>query len=279
MNTRFLRENMAQQSRKVEAHELEGRRVWLKLTGPANPFRLFRVLAAIMTWLGLGALRPVDGRGGAEAIAIEARRLRELRALGLPVPQLLASTPCSLLLSDLGDRETSLNLHQALAMATPTARQRLMERALAALDQVHRQGGYLSQAFARNLIVMPDGRIGFIDFEEDPRRNLSLADCQARDLLCLIYSVAFFFTSHRARRQLAGQLQRQLARRDEVARTNVLSVMRRLQWLRHLPASPHLGKDTLRVQATGALFHDILRQARRSSTAASAVKTTHHPAR
>lgn len=277
--TRFLREKLALQSRKVESHELDGQRVWLKLAGPANPFRLFRVLAAIMTWLGLGALRPVDGRGGAEAIAIEARRLRELNALGLPVPRLLASTPYSLLLSDLGDSANSLNLHQALATATVAERLILIARAFAALDHVHQQGAYLSQAFARNLIVAPDGGIGFIDFEEDPRRNLSLADCQARDLLCLIYSVAFFFTTRHARQQLASQLTTHLAWRNPEARATVLSVMRRLQWLRHLPASPHLGKDTLRVQATGALFHDILRQARGSSTAASAVNTTHHPAR
>lgn len=276
MMVRFLHEKQALQSRKVEAHALDGSRVWLKLAGPGKPFRLFRVLAALMTWLGLGALRPVHGRGGTEAIAIEARRLRELDALGLAVPRLLASTPSSLLLSDLGNAEDSLNLHQALATATPERRQHLIERALAALGQVHRQGGYLSQAFARNLIVMPRDQIGFIDFEEDPRVNLSLADCQARDLLCLIYSVAFFFTSQRERRQLANRLRLHLAGRDPATRATVLSVMRRLQWLRRLPASPRLGKDTLRVQATGALFHDTARLARKP---ADAVHTSHHPAR
>ncbi|MEL0028820.1 MAG: hypothetical protein VW625_09210 [Perlucidibaca sp.] len=254
----FLRDSLQTQARKVASYDLDGRRVWIKAAGPAAPYLLFRLLGRIIRWLGLAPLRPFNNHGGSEAIDIESERLRSLGELGVRVPRLLASTPDGLLIEDLGGAD-AVNLHQALTRC-PDNDQRLLllRQAIAAIASVHAKGTYLSQAFARNMVFMADGELGFIDFEEDPGRDLSLPECQARDLLCLIFSVSLFFTDPGSRRQVIPLLTDYLRRQTPACRTGSLKAMRRLAWLRHLPGSPAFGKDTVRAQATGAIFHDII---------------------
>jgi len=257
----FLQEHLQQQARKVVPYQLHGRRVWVKAAGPSTPWLLFRLLTMIIRWLGLAPLRPINNRGGADAIAIESARLRTLGALGLPVPRLLASQTDGILIEDLGQTSASVNLHQALATSQDTAsRVSLLQQALDALAQVHVRDSYLSQAFARNMIFMPDGGIGFIDFEEDPGQDLTLAECQARDVLCLIFSVSLFFADADSQRQVLPLFAGYLRRQSADSRAASLTAMRKLGWLRHLPGNPAFGKDTVRAQATGALFKGLADQ-------------------
>ena len=65
-------------------------------------------------------------------------------------------------------------------------------RGLQALQTVHARGEVLSQAVARNMVVCPDGEIGFIDFEDDPASHLPHAVCMARDALNYAQSTALF---------------------------------------------------------------------------------------
>ena len=52
---------------------------------------------------------------------------------------------------------------------------------------VHARGQYLSQCFARNIIVSDDFR-GMIDFEDDPLEVMTLEQAQARDWLIFLQS-------------------------------------------------------------------------------------------
>ena len=80
-------------------------------------------------------------------------------------------------------------LEQAAANG-PAALLAAWREGLAAIAAVHACGCYLSQAFARNLVLCPDGVIGYIDFEDDPGATLTLAECQARDWLSYLHSTA-----------------------------------------------------------------------------------------
>ena len=78
----FLRATLPRQPLAVASHRFDGERVWLKKAGPRHGAWRYRVLGLIAATLRLDVLRPVPNPGGQAAIAIEARRLRELDAPG-----------------------------------------------------------------------------------------------------------------------------------------------------------------------------------------------------
>lgn len=154
------------------------RTVWLKrYDEPQRRWRL-GALDWITRSLGLTPLRPPPRRRLSAARQTEQRRLQELHALGIRVPEVIAAGDDSLLLSDLGP-----TLASRLRAADPGLAQSLTGSAIDAVASVHERGAYLGQPLARNLTVDGLGRVGFLDFEEDPGEVMSLADAQARDWL------------------------------------------------------------------------------------------------
>lgn len=86
-------------------------------------------------------------------------------------------------------------LDHALAQLKDLAnRLDLYQDAVAAIQNIHNQNSYLSEAFVRNILVDQDHHFTFIDFETDPRTVLSLAQCQTRDWLCFIFSSSYRFS-------------------------------------------------------------------------------------
>lgn len=69
----------------------------------------------------------------------------------------------------------------------------LFTQAIQSIQSIHQKGGYLSEAFARNILVDEQNQFSFIDFETDPRDVLSLHDCFVRDWLLFIFSTAYHF--------------------------------------------------------------------------------------
>jgi hypothetical protein len=143
--------------------------------------------------------------------------IRRLAGLGANVPEILHAGETELLLGDLGQ-----TLSQACRDETnPAAREALVALGLSALLDLHLRGGYLSQAFARNM-TLRDGRIGFIDLEEDPATLMSRAAAQARDVLFYAHSTARFLADRpgvHARLLAAHLAQENPAVRAEVAHT------------------------------------------------------------
>ena len=118
---------------------------------------------------------------------------------------------------------------------------------------MHRSGQYLSQAFARNIIVCNDGQIGFIDFEDDPGRYMPLERCQSRDYLCYLQSTAVWLQKHGLIDQAAAIWQQHSSSLPAALRTPIESAIRPIGWMRHLQAG-FWGNDTLRLAALAALF-------------------------
>ena len=256
--TDFLLRQLAQQPGNVASYPLNGEQVWLKKAGPRNGLWGYRVLGTLARALRLPVLRPVPNLGGEPAIATEARRLRDLAARGLRVPEVLAQQPGGLLLAHLGrpgQPTPSLGneIEQALP-AGPEAVLALWQEGLQALSYVHTTGTSLSQAFARNLVRCPDGTVGYIDFEDDPVAVLPLAHCQARDALCYVHSTALFLVQAGALAPAQAAWQQWLAQCSPGVRRTLVETTTRLGWLRHLPASRRLGRDLQRARAA----HDVL---------------------
>ncbi|AMM25057.1 hypothetical protein AX767_12305 [Variovorax sp. PAMC 28711] len=253
----FLRATLPRQPSNVVSHRLGSERVWLKKAGARHGKLRYHLMAAIAGLLRLDVLKPVPNPGGEAAIAIEARRLRELGAAGLRVPVVLAQQPDGLLISDLGEsgRATVVlqeRLDQAAA-AGPAALLTVWREGLDAIAVVHARGKYLSQAFDRNLVQCPDGVIGYIDFEDDPGETLPLAECQTRDWLSYLHSTAMLVRA--ASPQAAEEhWHAVLASATPEVHDRLTTAARRMRWLRHLPSGRRWGRDTQRVRAVARLL-------------------------
>lgn len=254
----FLRAQAATQTRGIASYLHAGEQLWLKKAGPPHHHSRYRLMGALARLLRLPLLTPVPNHGGPQAIATEARRLRELAALGIHVPELLAVQPDALLLRHLGvPGQPTPSLANEMRDAVPAgagAVLGLWQQGLAAIAQVHAGGNCLSQAFARNLVRCADGQVGFIDFEDDPASVLPLALCQARDALCFAHSSALALHEAAALAAARPMWATWLARGSPDMREAVAASAARLAWLRHLPASRRLGRDLQRARAA----HDLL---------------------
>ncbi len=254
----FLRRQLLLQPGNVASYPLNDEQVWLKKAGPRHGLWGYRALGLLARAARLPLLHPVPNLGGEQAIATEARRLRDLARRGLRVPAVLAQQPEGLLLAHLGrpgQPTPSLGDEIERAMAAgPEVVLALWLEGLQALSYVHATGTSLSQAFARNLVRCPDGTVGYIDFEDDPVAVLPLAHCQARDALCYVHSTALFLLQAGALARAQPAWQQWLAQCSPGVRRALVQAATRLHWLRHLPASRRLGRDLQRARAA----HDVL---------------------
>lgn len=166
-----------------------GRKAWLKVYSKGDRHFILDVLDLAARRLGVPALRPPPHWGGERACAIEKRRIEALLAGGALAPEVLGHGPQALLIGDIG-----VSLKTRLHETDATGQTELIARAARALEQVHANGGYIGQPFARNMTVADDGRIGFLDLEEDPRESMSLVQAQARDWLVFAAGVSRYFT-------------------------------------------------------------------------------------
>jgi len=165
-----------------------GRAAWLKTAeGGGRRLRLY-LLDLACRRLGVPALRPPPHLGGQASLVIEQRRLHQLAAQQVRVPQVLEASGHALILSDIG-----VTLASRLRPAQADERARLVAAAAQAILCVHVAGGYLGQPFARNIMLDAQGEIGFIDFEEDPLQVMELTQAQVRDWLIFAAGVSRYF--------------------------------------------------------------------------------------
>jgi tRNA A-37 threonylcarbamoyl transferase component Bud32 len=166
---------------------IEGQRAWLKHYGEGSRAMALGLLNFVARRFQLDALRPPPHRGGAQAREIEARRLDELKAQGIHVPDVIGQGRAALVLE-----HTGASFNTCLRQADAAGCDRLVAAAIDAIAQAHRRGAYFGQPLPRNMTW--DGqRVGFIDFEEDPLEVMDLGQAQARDWLMFGYGVAKYY--------------------------------------------------------------------------------------
>lgn len=255
----FLQQQLATQHHNVMSHRLGSEQIWIKRAGAPHGTGRYRAMATLAALLRLEVLRPVPNPGGPAAIATEVRRLRELAARGVRVPEVLAAQENGFAMRHLGrvgEEAHSLGnaIERALRADDHSGVLSLWQQGLDALTHVHRQGTCLSQAFARNMVRDPSGAVVCIDFEDDPAAVLPLPLCHVRDALCYAHSTAIFLQQSGklpgARERWAAWVAQESAEMREVLATSI----RRMGWMGHLPASRRLGRDLQRVRAAYELL-------------------------
>ncbi|HMN20777.1 MAG TPA: hypothetical protein PKA16_05235 [Ottowia sp.] len=256
-------------AQRVEVFDTSLGRVIAKGQRPLRSPTRHRVLNAIARLVGAPFLGAVPVHGGAQAQAVEIRRLQALHDAGLPVPRVLHVAHDHFIMTWLG----SSHLAQLLAGRHPLAFE-LWREGGQALVRVHAAGQYLSQCFGRNLIIddraEPPRFAGMIDFEDDPLEVMSLPEAQVRDWM--IYLQSTLWDLQVPREQVDAALDALMAAERPEVRALFGAACRRLAWLRCLPQSRRWGRDTMAVQAVAAAAHRWQRRHRgvlaRSSSSA-----------
>lgn len=190
----------------VQPMDLAGRTAWIKRYARGRRRLSLGSLDLVTRKLGLASLRPPPHHGGSRAKDTERRRIAELRALGVRVPEVLGENDDTLLLGDIGD---SLASRLRAAAGDERAVDALTRMAIEAIADAHRHGAYFGQPVPRNITVDAHGAVGFIDFEEDPLEVMTLEQAQARDWLLFAFGMAKHYDARpEALAEMLGEIMR-----------------------------------------------------------------------
>jgi len=226
-----IRASPVWRARRIEVlHDTSVGSVLVKGQRAPRPVWRHQLLSGFARLAAVPLLRAVPAPGGARAQQTEVRRLRELAAAGVPVPQVLHVEAEFFVQRYLGEQRLDALLRQPQAMLW-------WQRGLRSLVALHARGQYLSQAFARNFIASGD-HLAMIDFEDDPLEVMSLHQAQARDWLAYLHSGALVLRGQEAALEL---LRAELAHESTPVRALVADTARRLRWVRRLPAGEGRG--------------------------------------
>ena len=233
-----------------------GRVVVKGMRSARHPAR-HRLLNGIAQLLGLPFLKAAPILGGAEAQQTEVARLRALHDAGARVPEVLHVGADHFVMQWLG-RE---HLANVLASGHPQS-VALWREGGHALVRLHAAGQYLSQGFARNMIVddtqAPARLAGMIDFEDDPLQVMGLPDAQVRDWLTYLHSTLWMLPL--AASAIDTCLDGWLRAESPAVGARFLQACRSLAWLRVLPRQRRWGRDTVALQAAAAAAHRYLQR-------------------
>lgn len=257
--TAHLRQHLPLQTSTVARYTLGDEQIWIKKAGPPHSMWRYRAMGLLASLLGQTVLRPVPHPGGTKAIATEVRRLQQLTALGLRVPQVVAADTQGFAMRHLGvpgyeALSLDTEIWQAAQQGRASKALHLWLEGLTALHTVHAAGTCLSQAFARNLIRCADGAVAYIDFEDDPSAVLPMAHCQVRDVLCYVHSTALHLVTAGAFAQARQHWPQWIATCPADMQQVLQATTARMGWLRHLPDNRRLGRDIHRVRGAYALL-------------------------
>ena len=240
----------AKQKANIACYELsDGLVVWIRKAGARNPAWRYALLGMITRPLRLGVLKPVPNLGGEKAISVEEKRLRELKAAGISVPEVLAHQADALMLSHLDGKQLDTQIEQEARGKHLTA----WNAGLNAIGEVHRKGQFLSQAFARNIMISGKD-VSFLDFEDDPSEVLTLAECQSRDWLCYLHSTSLMLKKYGLLERAAALWHDKLLTQPDEIQYLVTQTAKPIRWMHSLSHS-RWGRDMLRLAAVAGLFY------------------------
>lgn len=256
----FLQDSVQFQDGSIQSYQIGQMKVWLKKASIRHSTWIYVPLRWLAGFFRLKVLTPIPNYGGHKAIQCEIQRIQSLQALGIATPKLLASSEHGLLIEDAAaNGKQVLQLDQALAQLREHPEQQILlfQAAVDAISTIHTKKSYLSEAFARNILVNEDHQFTFIDFETDPGQVLDLHSCQVRDWLCLIFSTAHLFDQQQLTQ--ASQIFLDKILPSSKTYLGILKVSHRLRWAQRINFEK-LGSDGKRAKKCFLFFKAIEQQ-------------------
>ncbi|SER55215.1 hypothetical protein SAMN04487958_101534 [Vreelandella subterranea] len=247
----FLFETYPHQQASIASYTLDEKKVWLKKASKRNSRLAYLPLNLFAKLLRVEALKPVPNLGGRQSITNESKRIKALSKAGVAVPEILAESSDAILIADVGNTESSSKtlLDQLLSTQQAEEISHYLTMGVQALNDVHARQCYLSEAFARNIIVAQES-IVFIDFETDPGSYHTPINCMVRDWYCFIFSLYGKLSKRETHcEQLTLALLAGLNQAQPQVRESFLASLSRLKQLERVPFH-HFGSDGRKIAIT-----------------------------
>lgn len=180
----LIEQQVASSKKRVFQFEFEGCCYIVKMQQKTRSRIGYWILTILAKILFIPALRGIHIHGGRLTQTIEVKRLTSLSEAGVLVPKVIYEGRNYFVMSSLGETNFDFLLNN------PGSRPLVFywKQMLTAILNVHHKGGYLSQAFVRNMISLDGVSVGFIDFEDDPGVVMTLTLAQVRDWLLFFLS-------------------------------------------------------------------------------------------
>ncbi|MEB2844923.1 serine/threonine protein phosphatase [Rhizobiales bacterium RZME27] len=172
---------------RVQVVSLSCGTVWIKRHGDKSRRAIVAVQAALASVLRLSFMRPSPAETGEGMVSRDLRRMARFAGSNIPTAAILYTCGNAIVLSDIAP--TVERRLRELKEHDPAAHDDLLVFCSAELGHLHRAGLCHGRPFPRDIFVN-DGRLGYIDFEEEPEAVMPLATAQARDLWLLFLQLS-----------------------------------------------------------------------------------------
>lgn len=225
----------------------EGKKYFIKRKRPIKfPFSAILV-NGFFEIFRVGFLKVSWKYGGNYSFQNEINFLTRFSLNQIPVPKLVHKHVDFLVLEAIDGK--SVDDHMAVEN---TEKLQLWSRVLVEIQSLHQKGFCLSQGFSRN-IVAAEGRVFFIDFEENPLDYLDLDQAKARDWIFFLLSTIWRFKSM----EFILPLWQKIISEENLAVISYCEqVSKKFTWLRFLPKNRKIwGRDLIQLQALGRFFY------------------------
>ena len=174
-------------SGRVERVALSSGAVWIKRYGTESASRWVALQRMIANLLRAPFLQPSPVLGDEGMAEREIRRLAEFSTHGVPTARVIYSSGSAVVFSDAG-RTVDQYLYDIVEIDA-AAHDDILVHCAAELGRLHAKGLCHGRPYPRDMFLK-DGRIGFLDFEEEPATVMPLEVAQARDIWLLFLQVA-----------------------------------------------------------------------------------------
>ncbi|SCX21339.1 lipopolysaccharide kinase InaA family protein [Agrobacterium rosae] len=156
--------------------------VWIKRQGTEQAPWWIKLQALAAAALPYKFLKPSPILKPVDMMEREKRRMIEFGEKGFPVPDIIYSSQTAIVISDVGP--TVQRILKTKSRAGESDHDTLLIDCAAAIGDLHAAGLCHGRPHVRDFFVR-DGRIGFMDFEEEPQAVMPLETAQARDIWLL----------------------------------------------------------------------------------------------
>lgn len=172
---------------RVERVALSSGPVWIKRYGTERASRWVTLQWMIANSLRAPFLRPSPVLADEGMAEREIRRIAQFSERDVPTARVIYSSGAAMVFSDAG-RTVDRYLHDIVDVDA-AAHDDMLVHCAAEIGQMHAKGLCHGRPYPRDMFLK-DGRIGFMDFEEEPATVMPLEVAQARDIWLLFLQVA-----------------------------------------------------------------------------------------
>lgn len=175
-----LMQALVESDRRIFQLNLSAGSVWIKRQGTEKAPWWIKLQSLLSSALPYSFLKPSPILAPALMMAREKRRMIEFAERGFPVPDIIYSSKTAIVLGDVGPTVQRILKGKRVVHDHDA----LLVDCAAAIGDLHAAGLCHGRPHVRDFFVR-DGRIGFMDFEEEPQAVMPLETAQARDLWLL----------------------------------------------------------------------------------------------